>query len=87
MSNLSTVTNDEIMRYSRVPVSVAAQYLGVTPQYIRSGIKAGILPIGSSMVLSRKKRTYHISPYRLIEYQTGQAIAGPDVAGSGRDDE
>lgn len=51
----------------RVKVSEAAEILGVSNEYIRLGIRQGILPIGTAVKMS-SVWTYHISPKLLEEY-------------------
>ena len=57
--------------YKNVPVSVAAELLGVSQPFIREGIKSGSLPIGSAVQISGNKWSFQISPGLLREYITG----------------
>lgn len=57
--------------YKNVPVSVAAEMLGVSQPFIREGIKTGSLPIGSAVQISGDKWSFQISPGLLREYITG----------------
>lgn len=57
--------------YKNVPVSVAADMLGVSQPSIREGIKTGNLPIGYAVQISGDKWSFHISPGLLREYITG----------------
>jgi hypothetical protein len=63
------MTEDELLSMRNVPVQVAAEYLGVSPKFIRFGIVQRTLPIGSYVNLGGTRNTFHISPARLIEYQ------------------
>ena len=47
--------NKKIEEYNRVPVKVAAEYLGTSPQFIRIGLQQGRLPIGSAVQITNKK--------------------------------
>ena len=50
-----------------VTVSEAARVLGKSNQFVREGLKRGILPIGTAVKMS-SKYTYHISRKRLEDY-------------------
>lgn len=60
----------DILQYRNVPVAVAAQYLGVSSDFVRKGIIKGALPIGTAFK-GKGRWTFHISPYQLIRYQEG----------------
>lgn len=51
----------------RVTVKEAAEILGTSQEYIRLGIRQGVLPIGTAVKMS-SVWTYHISPKLLQEY-------------------
>lgn len=53
-----------------VPVSVAAQKLGKSEQFVRVALQRGIVPFGFAVQLS-SRFTYHISPKLLNEYIGG----------------
>ena len=53
-----------------IPVSVVAEILGVSPQFIRLGLQQKTLPIGSAVKLS-SKWSYHIS-YELLKNYIGE---------------
>ena len=57
--------------YKNVPVSVAAEMLGVSQPSIREAIKDGRLPIGYAIQITGEKWSFHISPGLLKEYITG----------------
>lgn len=50
-----------------VPVSVAAQRIGKSEQFVRVGLQRNILPFGVAVQLS-SRFSYHISPKLLDEY-------------------
>lgn len=45
---------------NRVTVIEAAQRMGVSPSYVRMGIRCGRLPFGTAVKTGEKKWTYHI---------------------------
>lgn len=51
----------------RVKVREAADILGTSQEYIRLGLRQGVLPIGTAVKMS-SVWTYHISPKLLQEY-------------------
>lgn len=53
-----------------IPVSVVAEILGVSPQFVRVGLQQKTLPIGSAVKLSTKW-SYHIS-YELLKNYVGE---------------
>lgn len=66
-----TDIESDIQRHNNVPVSLAAEYLGISEVFVRYGIRASILPIGTYM--KRGERcAYHISPGKLLAYQRGE---------------
>lgn len=50
-----------------VPVSIAAQRIGKSAQFVRVGLQRNILPFGVAVQLS-SRFSYHISPKLLDEY-------------------
>ena len=60
---------EKILSYRNVPVNVAAEYLGVNEKFIRCGIAQGSLPIGNCIKAGPRRRSYYISPERLIDYR------------------
>lgn len=50
-----------------IPVTVAAQRLGKSEQFVRVGLQRNRLPFGTAVKLS-SRFTYHISPKLLDEY-------------------
>lgn len=52
-----------------VPISIVANALGKTPQFIRLALQQNILPIGYAIKLpGSSKFTYYVSPKKLYEY-------------------
>lgn len=69
------ITGLDILRNTngKVTTKQAAEYLGESEMFIRCGLRAGALPIGSCQ-RTNKEYAYHISPYRLVAYQEGEAM-------------
>lgn len=63
---------DKILSYKNVPVRVAAEYLGVSLEFVRSGIERGFLPFGVCVTGSLGRRSFFISPNKLIEFAKGK---------------
>ncbi len=55
-----------------VPVSQAAEMLGVSQQYIRIGLQRKLLPIGEAMQINGGRYTYRICPNRLRKFIEGE---------------
>lgn len=54
---------------NKVTVKRAAQLMGKSELFVREGIKAGLLPIGTATKLpGSEKWNFHISPAALAEY-------------------
>jgi len=58
---------------NRVKIKEAAELLGVSQQFIRSGMQTGRLPIGTAVKMSTKW-TYYINRDRLNAYLEGRDI-------------
>lgn len=72
----ATVTDSEILSYSNVPVNIAAQYLGVSPESVRDSLQGKSAPYGYFTQKEDSNRgMYHISPGLLVAYQTGKLQA------------
>jgi hypothetical protein len=52
---------------SRVSVKDAARLMGVSPQFIRIGLRNGILPFGYAVKMS-ERWTYYINEKKLKEH-------------------
>lgn len=50
-----------------VPVSIAAELMGVSPQFLRIGLRNKRFSFGSAVKMSTHW-TYHISPLSLMSY-------------------
>ena len=63
----------------RVSVNEAARRMGVTPQFLRLGLRAGKFPFGTAVKMS-SEWTYYISRTRFELWMAGRDIAGQEVA-------
>lgn len=72
LNGLTTCSDptDDPNGLKNVPVSVAAQKLGKSEQFVRVGLQRNILPFGVAVQLS-SRFSYHISPKLLNEYIGG----------------
>lgn len=67
---MSKYKDEDIRAYDNVPVSVAADYLGVVPMRLRNAIKSGKMPfLGVSV--DGEKSMFIISPGGLINWKNG----------------
>lgn len=60
---------EKLKEMKNIPISVVADLLGKTQQYIRIGLQQQRLPIGSAVKMS-SEWTYHIS-YELLKNYIG----------------
>ena len=56
------------MMKNNLSVKEAAELMGASIQFIRIGLRKGVLPFGTAVQLSGKKYTYHISRHKFNEY-------------------
>lgn len=70
-------TDDEILSYDNVPVSVAASYLGCGVVSLREALQQERTPFGYSVRGKGEgsKWTFHISPGQLVSYKNGRLPA------------
>lgn len=71
------MNDEEILKYDKVPVAIAAQYLDVSPQFIRIGLQRNKLPFGTAVQYPSGQYVYHISPGLLVSYKTGKDCLQP----------
>ena len=69
ITNCSDPTDDP-NGLKNVPVSLAAQKLGKSEQFVRVALQRGLVPFGFAVQLS-SRFSYHISPKLLNEYIGG----------------
>lgn len=72
LNGLTTCSDptDDPNGFKNVPVTIAAQRLGKSEQFIRVGLQRNRLPFGTAVKLS-SRYSYHISPKLLNEYIGG----------------
>lgn len=68
------ITDEKIREYNNVPVAVAADYLGKTPEFIRCAIRSQRCPFGIAVQMEGGQWSYSISPGMLIAYKNGNMI-------------
>lgn len=56
------------MKGNNMPVSEAAEIMGVSRQFIRVGLQKGIFPWGYAVQISKTRFTYFISRSKLLEF-------------------
>lgn len=61
---------EKLKEMKTIPISVVADLLGKTQQYVRIGLQQQRLPIGSAVKMS-SEWTYHIS-YELLKNYIGE---------------
>lgn len=66
-SQAAAPTDDEVLSYDCVPVSVAARYLDWTERTVRLAIREGKAPFG--IAIQDRQLVYKISPGGLVEYK------------------
>lgn len=77
------VTDADILAYDNVPVPVAAQYIGWTPNKLYYALQDHQVPFGFVAEVESDKRacgaswTYNISPGLLIAYKRGTLVTIP----------
>ena len=60
-------------REQRMPVSEAAELLGMNPQLLRLGLQQDRFPFGTAIKTSRKRWSYYINRQKFFEYLNGQS--------------
>lgn len=61
-------TDEEILSYKRVPVVVAARYIGMPRPKLADKIEKGEMPFGTA-AMGKTKWTYCIDPQKLHDYK------------------
>lgn len=56
---------------SRISVQQAAAKMGVTPQFLRLGLRAGKFPFGAAVQMPGGRWSYYINVTRLEHYLAG----------------
>lgn len=77
------VTDEQILAYDNVPVPIAAQYIGWTPNKLYYALQDHQVPFGFVTERESEKRacgaswTYNISPGLLVAYKRGTLTVIP----------
>ena len=87
------ITDADILAYDNVPVPIAAQYIGWTPNKLYYALQDHQVPFGFVAERESEKRacgaswTYNISPGLLVAYKRGTLVTVPrgDLAAIIRD--
>lgn len=58
---------------SRISVEQAAAKMGVTPQFLRLGLRAGRFPFGVAIKFEKQWR-YYINPIRFRKWMAGEDL-------------
>jgi len=66
------INKADILQYDNVPVKIAAPYLGISDQAVKSGIQHGIFKFGVQN--GGKGAGFIISPQKLIEHKEGALV-------------
>lgn len=59
----------------RMSVEEAARRMGVTPMFLRMGLRLGKFPFGTAIQTSRSRWTYYINRKRFEVYMAGADMA------------
>jgi len=59
-------------REARVSVTEAAARMGVNPQFLRMGLRAGKFPFGTAVQMPGGRWSYHINAGRFRRYMAGE---------------
>ncbi len=71
-------TDEEILSYDSVPVSVAARYLGWTENNVRLALREGTAPFG--IAIKDRQLCYKITPGGLVTFKrSGTPVASFDT--------
>ena len=78
MSDLETMTTDELYSGANVPVTVAAKVMRKDPMFIRIGLQRGLLPFGVAFKKDAHsgQYDYYISPKLFFEFTGYMYTAG-----------
>ena len=72
---MSKYSDDDIRSLSKITIQAAADYLGISPNLVKIGMRNNLLPIGFAAQNEERFReswTYAIVPERLIAYKHGK---------------
>ena len=72
---MSKYSDEDIRSLSKITIQTAADYLGISPNLVKIGMRNNLLPIGFAVQNEERFReswTYAIVPERLIAYKHGK---------------
>lgn len=63
---------------ARVSVEKAARIMGVTPMFLRMGLRHDRFPFGTAVKMPGGRWSYYINPVRFERYMTGADMGGAE---------
>lgn len=66
---------------TRLTVDEAARIMGVTPMFLRIGLRLGRFPFGTAVQMPGGRWSYYINPVRFERYMQGLDMGGAEDAG------
>jgi len=67
------------MMSARISVTEAAARMGVNPQFLRMGLRAGKFPFGTAIQMPGGRWSYYINAERFRRYMAGEDMAEAGV--------
>src|SRR5690606_39881879 len=71
---------------TRLTVDEAARIMGVTPMFLRMGLRLGRFPFGTAVQMPGGRWSYYINPVRFERYMQGLDMGGGDEDARGADE-
>lgn len=68
---------------ARMTVTEAARIMGVTPMFLRMGLRLGRFPFGTAVQMPGGRWSYYINPVRFERYMQGLDMGGAGDAEAG----
>lgn len=70
------------MNAARISVETAAARMGVTPMFLRMGLRLGRFPFGTAVQMPGGRWSYYINAERFRRYMAGEDMQGLDMGGA-----
>ena len=70
---------------TRLTVDEAARIMGVTPMFLRIGLRLGRFPFGTAVQMPGGRWSYYINAERFRRYMAGEDMQGLDMGGGDED--
>ena len=70
----------------KISVTEAAARMGVTPMFLRMGLRLGRFPFGTAVKMPGGRWSYYINPVRFERYMQGLDMGGGDEDARGADE-